>query len=89
LYRTYTTNSMRIIAQIPHNDCRISIFSMNQKFIIKVEWGPYEQSYKVSEMDIPGLEQIKAMITDDFIRQCMARFEAMDTDFNALIEAAG
>ncbi|MFA5246237.1 MAG: hypothetical protein WC380_13120, partial [Pedobacter sp.] len=44
---------MRIIAELPHPECKITIFSMNQKFIIKLEKGVFEQVYKISEMDVP------------------------------------
>jgi hypothetical protein len=44
---------MRVIAELPHPDCKITIFSMNQKYIIKLEKGIFEQIYKISELDIP------------------------------------
>lgn len=73
---------MRIIAEIPHDDCKITIFSMNQKFIIKIEKGGYEQTYKVSELDVSTLEQIRELLTDDFIQCCLNRFEEMHKDFS-------
>ena len=44
---------MRVVAELPHPDCKITIFSMNQKFIIKLEKGIFEQIYKLAELDIP------------------------------------
>jgi hypothetical protein len=72
---------MRIIAEIPHPECRISIFSMNQKWIIKLEKGPYEQTYKVSELDVATLEEVKNIINEDFIIGCLNRFEEMKNGF--------
>ncbi len=33
---------MRIIAEIPHPDFKVSILNMNRKFIIKIEQGALE-----------------------------------------------
>ena len=40
---------MRIIAELPHPEFKISILNMNQKFIVKIEQGTLEQSYKIPE----------------------------------------
>lgn len=72
---------MRVIAEIPRPECRISIFSMNQKFIIKFEQGVLEQTFKVSEMDIPDLETLKQLVDEDFIGKVIKRFEEMRADF--------
>lgn len=45
---------MRVIAELPHPDCKITLFHMNQKYIIKFEQGTLEQSYKLSELDLTG-----------------------------------
>ena len=78
---------MRIIEEIPHPDCRISIFSMNQKWIIKLEKGPYEQTYKVSELDVASLEEVKKIISEEFIAECLIRFATMKDDFNQAVNA--
>jgi hypothetical protein len=43
---------MRIIAELPHPDFKVTIMNMNQKFIVKIEQGTLEQSFKVAEMDL-------------------------------------
>lgn len=77
---------MRIIADIPHSDCKISILSMNQKFIIRIEQGSMEQIYKVSEADVPTLENVKEIITDNFMQTCLERFNAMRKDLYEAME---
>lgn len=72
---------MRILAEIPHEKCRISIFHMNQKYILKLEQGAYEQTYKVSEMDVANLEEVKALLDEAFLDVCLQRFETMRTDW--------
>lgn len=76
---------MRIIQTIEHPKMRISIFQMNQKYILKFEYGPLEQSYKFDELNFAGIddfvEQIKSSI---LISQSESRFQEMIKDLNAV-----
>lgn len=74
---------MRVLAELPHPDCKITIFSMNQKFIIKFEKGIFEQTYKLSELDITeGVNGVFKLIDDEFIAAITECFAQMRTDFN-------
>lgn len=74
---------MRVIAQLPHPDCKITIFSMNQKYIIKFEKGIYEQTYKLAELDLPrGVDDVFQFVDEQFIANVSVRFEQMRADFN-------
>jgi hypothetical protein len=74
---------MRVIAELPHPDCKISIFSMNQKYIIKLEKGVFEQIYKISELDVPdGVDGVFKILNDDFLKNAAERFNDMRADFN-------
>jgi hypothetical protein len=68
---------MRIIDTIPHPSMAISIFQMNDKFIVKFEAGPMEQAFKFDNADVKGLENLKKMITSEFIEQVRKRFNEM------------
>lgn len=68
---------MRIIASIPHPSITISIFQMNDKFIVKFEAGPMEQAFKFSTQDVKSVEQMKSIINDAFIEKVRARFNEM------------
>lgn len=73
---------MRIIAELPHPDFKISILSMNQKFIIKIEKGVYEQSYKIPEMDLTdGVNSVFEILDEVFLKTVGERFKAMHQDF--------
>lgn len=75
---------MRVIAELPHPVCKITIFSMNQKFIIKLEKGVYEQSYKLAEIDLPdGVNDVFKILDDEFMKTVDERFRQMRADFNA------
>lgn len=75
---------MRVIAELPHPECKISIFSMNQKYIIKLEKGVFEQVYKISELDVPdGVDGVFKILNDDFLKKASSRFNDMRSDFNS------
>ena len=79
---------MRILAEIPHPDCKISVFYMNQKYIVKFEKGNFEQSYKISELDyvISGIEDIKKVINDSLITSVLQRFQQMQVDMQTALK---
>jgi len=73
---------MRIIAELPHPDFKISILNMNNKYIVKVEQGSLEQSYKIPEMDLTdGVNSIFELLDEEFLKKIAARFNDMRTDY--------
>lgn len=74
---------MRTIAELPHPDCKITIFSMNQKFIIKFEQGNLEQTFKIAEMNVTdGINGLFQIIDDEFIKNVVSQFEEMRRQFS-------
>ncbi|KQN38856.1 hypothetical protein ASE92_05385 [Pedobacter sp. Leaf41] len=74
---------MRVIAELPHPECKISIFAMNQKYIVKFEQGTFEQSYKLAELDLSGggVNDVFEILDEEFIASVVDRFKIMRTDF--------
>jgi hypothetical protein len=73
---------MRVIAELPHPDCKITLFSMNSKFIIKFEQSNLEQTYKIAEMDIVGgIDGVFELLDTNFIESVISRFASMRADF--------
>lgn len=74
---------MRVIAELPHPECKITIFSMNQKYIAKFEQGSLEQSYKLAELDLSGggVNDVFEILDETFITTILKRFNDMRTDF--------
>jgi len=68
---------MRIIDSIPHTSMSISIFNMNDKYIVKFEAGPMEQSFKFQTEQVKSVENLKKMINADFIETVRLRFNDM------------
>ena len=73
---------MRIIAELPHPEFKISILYMNQKFIVKAEQGTLEQSYKIPEMDLTdGVNSVFEILDEEFMTKIAARFTEMRKDY--------
>lgn len=76
---------MRILAELPNPNCKISIFGMNQKYIIKFEQGNLEQSYKIAEADIVnGVNGIFEILDEEFINRVVQNFDLMRSGFNEI-----
>ncbi len=74
---------MRIIAELPHPACKITLFSMNQKFVIKLEKGVFEQIYKIAETDVPdGIDGVFKLLDETFMKRASDRFDTMRDDFH-------
>lgn len=78
---------MRTVAELPHPKFKITIFSMNQKFIIKFEQGNLEQSFKINEMDIiGGVDGVFELLDEQFYAEVNDTFSQMRTSFNSAYE---
>ena len=75
---------MRVIGTIDHPQMRISLFAMNDKYLIKFEAGPMEQTYKFPQTQVKGLEELQKLVDDDFCRRAMERFNEMYKDIQRL-----
>jgi len=73
---------MRIIAELPHPEFKISILNMNNKYIVKIEQGSFEQTYKIAEIDLlDGVNSIFEILDEAFLKTVAARFMEMRKDF--------
>ncbi|MCA5006410.1 hypothetical protein [Sphingobacterium bovistauri] len=73
---------MRTLAELPHPECKITIFGMNQKYIIKFEQGNLEQTYKIAKADIlNGVNGVFELLDEEFINKVLNVFSDMRTCF--------
>ncbi len=79
---------MRIITTIPHPRIKISVFQMNGKFLLKMEAGPYEQTYKIYEEEITSIEHLERICNEEFMNTVIRRFESMMNDFEKALSAS-
>ena len=68
---------MRLVREISHPDCKITIFSWNNRYLIKLEQGLLEQTYKISEFDLTSDEDLLSVIDAEFLHQATLRFQDM------------
>lgn len=73
---------MRIVKEIPHPRFKITVYSWNNKYIIKVEDAHLEQVYKIEEAQVEGIADVERIINTPFLLTCLERFGAMSRDFN-------
>jgi hypothetical protein len=72
---------MRLIKDIPHERFKIQLFNYNTKYIVKIELGQFEQSYKIGELDVDSIEEIERMITPELLNNTLKRFIEMRSDW--------
>jgi hypothetical protein len=79
---------MRVIREFSVEEIKVSVFYMNQKFILKFEKGNFEQNYKLSEMDfiVSSDEQLEQMVRKKMISEVRTIFEKMNTTFYKTFE---
>lgn len=67
---------MRIVKEITGKPCKITVFSWNGKYLIKLESGPFEQTFKVSELDVLE-EELDDILSETFLNKALKRFDDM------------
>jgi len=72
---------MRIVDTIPHAEFRISILKMNDKWLLRIEAGPYEQVYKFTTEMAANPDEIKLLANPEFLEQVKTQFDAMHAVF--------
>lgn len=80
---------MRIVREIPHRSCKITLFSWNNRYLIKLEQGFLEQTFKVDQFDFQQDEEVLRILDDDFIQQAILRFGDMAQSLHAARERIG
>ena len=57
---------------------------MNMKFIVKIEQGSLEQTYKLAETELlDGVNSVFQILDEEFIKTVLERFKIMTQDFKA------
>ncbi|WP_345222122.1 hypothetical protein [Hymenobacter koreensis] len=78
---------MRHVADIPHPDIKITLLAWNGKYLLKLEQGMLEQTYKVSELDLIGGDaEMRQLLDETFLASATQRFQDMRADLHAALE---
>lgn len=68
---------MRVLKEIQRPQCKVTIFQWNEKYLLKLEKGPIEQTFKISEMDLTSEEELEEILNDEFMQKAEERFTEM------------
>lgn len=77
---------MRVVKEFTKEEVRISVFSWNNKYLIKFEFGPMEQTFKISETDILEETELDSFYDGDFFNAVLQRFKEMGQTFQKQLE---
>jgi hypothetical protein len=81
---------MKILKTIPHETCQITLFAWNNKYLIKVEQGNLEQTYKISELDVTSQADVEEILQQtDFLKNVLTHFAAMQNNLRQAMVAIG
>jgi hypothetical protein len=77
---------MRIVGEIPHDVCKITLFSWNNRYLIKLELGLLEQTFKVNQFDITSEVDLYKIVDESFVKDAINRFQDMDNSLQSALE---
>lgn len=77
---------MRILGEIPHPDCKITLFAWNNRYLIKLERGLFEQTYKINQFDLTSENELISLTDSPFIQTALACFETMEQNLMQALE---
>lgn len=79
---------MRILGQIPHPDLLITVFKSGNKYILKFEVGPFEQTYKFMEAEgMSGFEDVQKLVDSKLINETYQVFDLMNTHYKSMLKS--
>jgi len=68
---------VRVVGEIPHPSCKITILAWNNRYLLKIEQGLLEQTYKINEYDLAGEQEVRTIVDETFIQNALMLFEQM------------
>jgi hypothetical protein len=68
---------MRVVGEIPHPDCKITLLSWNNRYLVKIEQGLFEQTFKINIADLTSEAELLELVDEHFISECLERFPRM------------
>lgn len=69
---------MRIIGEIPHSQCKITLFQWNNRYLIKMEIGHHEQTFKIDQFELASEKELNKLVDEGFIQKAIDRFNDME-----------
>ena len=77
---------MRVVKEFQRPECKVTIFQWNGKYLIKLERGPLEQTYKIPELDLSSETELEDVLSDRFMQKAEKRFTEMMQDLQTALQ---
>jgi hypothetical protein len=77
---------MRVVSEFSKDGIRVSVFSWNNKYLLKYEFGPMEQTFKIPETDILEEADLDLFYEGEFFDRVTLRFKEMGESFQKQLE---
>jgi hypothetical protein len=68
---------VRVVGEIPHPSCKITVLAWNNRYLLKIEQGLLEQTYKINEYDLAGEQELYAIVDESFVQEALSLFDLM------------
>jgi len=77
---------MRVVGEIPHPDCKITLFAWNNRYLVKLEQGYLEQTFKIDQFDVTSDADLLTIVDTEFIDKALNRFAEMAQSWTTAIQ---
>lgn len=68
---------MRVLKDYSIPGCKVTLFHWNNRYLVKLEQGYLEQTFKINQFDIAGEDQLEKLLDETFLGQALSRFSEM------------
>jgi hypothetical protein len=77
---------MRIIGEIPHSQCKITLFQWNNRYLIKLEKDRLEQTFKVDQFELTSEKELHTLVDEGFVQKALERFNDMEQSLGEALQ---
>lgn len=77
---------MRVVNEFQRPECKVTIFQWNSKYLIKLEKGLLEQTYKIPELDLTSEADLETILSESFMKKAEQRFTEMMQDLRTALQ---
>lgn len=68
---------MRVLKELTIQGCKITLYHWNNRYLIKMEQGHLEQTFKVDEFEFEDENAVLQLLDETFVNEAVDRFDAM------------
>ncbi|NMM49042.1 hypothetical protein [Marinigracilibium pacificum] len=80
---------MRVVKEFSHNNIKYSVFSWNEKYLLKAERGPMEITLKFAELDLIGEPDWEELVSKDLESRIEEQLKNLGTIYKDALQKLG